>query len=360
MKIRPIREWNIIGRSKLWFTISLIIIIIGIVSLIFNQIKIKQSLNFGIDFTGGAMMRLDFEKAADVALIREILSKYGQGNSTIQLDQRDKSVAVIRMMAVKDSTEVDKIVADLEAKFGKINRETFSIDLIGPTVGAELRRNAVLTVSIALLLILMYISIRFKLKFGLATILALVHDLLVTIGVLALTRVQLNFPSVAALLSITAYSVQDSIVVLDRLRENLKFKKERQTFAEIANKSVTETWTRSFNTSFTTVLAVIVLAIWGGVAIRDFTTILIAGLIAGTYSSIYIVVPLLVLWEKRDERIIRSVIPSQQITSGEIKAQKAQKIEPSRAKVSTGRDETVGVAPKEKQKSKKKKTVRRR
>jgi len=260
MQIRPIREWNIVGRSKLWFTISIILISIGIIALIFNQVTMKQPLNFGIDFTGGVMMRLDFEKEANVAEIREILSKYGQGNATIQLDQKDKSIAVIRMMALKDSEDSDKIIADLEGKFGKVNRETLSVDIIGPTVGAELRRNAILTMSIALLLILIYIALRFKPKFAAATVLALIHDILVTIGVLAITRVQLNFPSIAALLSVTAYSVQDSIVILDRLRENLKFKKEKQTFAEIANKSVVETWTRSFNTSFTTVIGVAVLA----------------------------------------------------------------------------------------------------
>ena len=159
MQIRPIREWNIVGRSKLWFTISAIMISIGIIALIYNQVTIKQPLNFGIDFTGGVMMRLDFEKEANVAEIREILSEYGQGNATIQLDQKDKSIAVIRMMTLKNSEDSDKIITDLESKFGKVNRETLSIDIIGPTIGAELRRNAILTVSIALLLILIYISI---------------------------------------------------------------------------------------------------------------------------------------------------------------------------------------------------------
>lgn len=353
MQIRPIRDWNIIGRSKLWFTISIIIIIAGIASLGFNQIKTKQVLNFGIDFTGGVMMRLDFEKEADVAGIREILSKYGQGSATIQLDQKDKSHAMIRMMTLKDPKDSDKIIADLEGKYGKVNQETLSIDVIGPTIGAELRRNAILTVSIAILLILIYISIRFRPKFAAATVLALVHDLLITIGILAITKVQLNFPSVAALLSITAYSVQDSIVVLDRLRENLKFRKEKQTFAEIANKSVVETWTRSFNTSLTTFIGVMVLALFSGVAIRDFTTILLVGLIAGTYSSIYIVVPLIVFWEKKEERVIRSTIIPTKVISGEIKEQKAQRIEALGTK-------TTEITKEKTQKSKKKKKKTRR
>jgi len=355
MQIRPIREWNIIGRSKLWLTISIIIIISSIAALTFNQTRTKQPLNFGIDFTGGVMMRLDFEKEANVAEIRAILSKYGQGNATIQLDQRDKSHAVIRMRKINNSEDTNKIITDLEGKFGKVNRETLSIDSIGPTIGAELRKNAILTVSIALLLILIYISVRFRPKFAVATVLALVHDVLATIGILAITKVQLNFPSIAALLSVTAYSVQDSIVVLDRLRENLKFRKEKQTFAEIANRSVTETWTRSFNTSFTTIIGVIVLAFFGGVAIRDFTTILVAGLITGTYSSIYIVVPLLVLWEKREERVLRSTIPAK-IVSGEIKEQRAQRMEKARSI----KEEIAKTASKEPQKSKKKKKRSRR
>lgn len=360
MKIRPIKEWNIIGKSKLLLTISLIGVILSISVLIINYVTIGQPLNLGVDFTGGVLMKLDFENETDVTSIREILSKYGQGESTIQLDQKDKSITMIRMMAVKQSDDIDKIIADLEAKFGKINRDVLSIESIGPVVGAELRRNAILTISIALLLILMFISIRFKPKFALATILALFHDIIITIGVLAITRVQLNFPTVAALLSITAYSVQDSIVILDRLRENLKYRKEKQTFAEVANKSITDTLIRSFNTSFTTVIAVIILAFFGGVAIRDFTTVLLAGLIAGTYSSIYIVVPLLVTWEKKEERVIKTLIQPQQIVGGEIKEQRTQKAKSLKSESITSSEANKEINSKEKQKSKRKKSVRRR
>ena len=305
MQIKPIREWNIIGRSKLWFSISIIFIIIGIFSLIFNQTQLKTPLNFGIDFTGGVTMSLDFEKDLNVADIRTILTKYNLANSIIQLDQKKLSHVNIKLTPTEAST-IDTIMNDLEVKFGKIDINTQSIQSIGPTIGSELKRNALLTISIALLLILLYITIRFKPLFAVSTIIALLHDVLITVGVLAITRTQLNFPAVAALLSVTAYSVQDSIVILDRLRENLKYKKDKQTFAEIANISVTETWTRSFNTSFTTLVAVIVLSIFGGASIRDFTTILLIGIITGTYSSIYIVVPLLVLWNKKEERVIKT------------------------------------------------------
>jgi preprotein translocase subunit SecF len=305
MQFKPIREWNIIGKSKLWFALSLTIIFIGVFSLIFNDVKIKAPLNFGIDFTGGVKMSLDFEKDTDVAQLRTILTKYNLGNAVIQLEQSNKKHAIIKLEPT-ETTVIDKIVNDMEAKFGKINTDTQSIESIGPTIGSELKRNAILTISIALLLIFLYIVIRFRTSYAIATILALLHDVVITVGVLALTRIQLNFPSVAALLSVTAYSVQDSIIILDRLRENLKYKKDKQTFAEIANISVTETWTRSFNTSFTTLIAVIVLAFFGGSSIRDFTTILLVGITAGTYSSIYVVVPLLVLWRKKEERVIKT------------------------------------------------------
>jgi preprotein translocase subunit SecF len=303
MNIKPIREWNIIGHSKLLLGISVTLVILSILAMFFNAFTIHTPFNFGVDFTGGVVMNVDFDKPVDIAKIREVMAKFNQAGATIQKDQKDPKHAMIRLPNTENK---DQIFAALEKDIGKINRDTSTVDTIGPVVGAELRRNATLTMSLALLIILIYTAFRFQWKHGLAAVLALIHDVGVSLGVLALFRIQLNVPTVAAILSIIAYSLQDSIVILDRLRENIKYRKGNETFGELANRSVTESWTRSFNTSFTTVIGVAVLTIFVGASLRDFTTVLLVGLVAGTYSSIYIVVPLVLLWEKKDQQTIRA------------------------------------------------------
>jgi preprotein translocase subunit SecF len=305
MKIKPILEWNIIGHSKLLLSISATLVVLSICFMLINVFTTPthSPFNFGVDFTGGVVMNLDFDKTADEAAIRSTLGKFNEGGATIQRDKKDLKHIMIRL---SDTANKDQIIAALEKNIGKINRDTMSVDTIGPVVGAELRRNALLTMSLALLIILIYTAFRFQWKHGLAAVLALIHDVGVSLGALALFKIQLNVPTVAAVLSIIAYSLQDSIVILDRLRENIKYRKGNETFGELANRSVTESWTRSFNTSFTTVIGVAVLTIFVGASLRDFTTVLLVGLVAGTYSSIYIVVPLVLLWEKKEQQSIRA------------------------------------------------------
>jgi preprotein translocase subunit SecF len=302
MNIRPIREWNIIGHSKMLLGISVTLVILSILVMIINVFTIHTPFNFGVDFTGGVVMNLDFDKEVEVGTVRAVLEKFKQGGATIQRDQKDKKHMMIRLPNIENK---DQIIAAFEKDIGKINRDTMSVDTVGPVIGAELRKNALLTMSLALLIILIYTAFRFQWKHGLAAVLALIHDVGISLGVLALFRIQLNVPTVAAILSIIAYSLQDSIVILDRLRENTKYRKGNETFGELANRSVTESWTRSFNTSFTTLIGVAVLTIFVGASLRDFTTVLLVGLLAGTYSSIYIVVPLVLLWEKKEQRTIR-------------------------------------------------------
>lgn len=358
MKIKPISEWNIIGHSKLLLGISVSLVILSILAMLFNVFTIHTPFNFGVDFTGGVVMNLDFDKEVEVATVRTVLTKFSQAGATIQRDQKDKKHMMIRL---PDTKNKDEIITALEKDIGKINRDTMSVDTIGPVVGGELRRNAILTMSLALLIILIYTAFRFQWKHGLAAVLALVHDVGVSLGVLALFRIQLNVPTVAAVLSIIAYSLQDSIVILDRLRENIKYRKGNETFGELANRSVTESWTRSFNTSFTTLIGVAVLTIFVGASLRDFTTVLLVGLLAGTYSSIYIVVPMVLLWEKKDQQAIRAEYILHQND-----AEKRSKLVDSKYKapiktVSQGfATTTVASAPTTTVVSKKKKTNRRR
>jgi preprotein translocase subunit SecF len=295
-----ILAWDIVGRTRTWFTASSIIIAIGIVAMIVNTFSFGSPLKFGIDFIGGTVINASFERAPNEAVVRDILSANGYSTVTVQ------KVGTNGITMKVEATEIDpavsgKIISDIVAKYGAVDVGTKEITSIAPVIGRDLLRRSLFALGLSLLFTLLYISVRFKLSFGLATILGMVHDIFVAVGILALFRVPLNAPFVGAFLAIITYSVQDGVVVMDRIREKLRYR-TKEPFDKLANAAVTETWMRSFNTSFTTFLAVLVLFIMGGSPIRDFSTTLLVGIISGTYSSIYISTPLLVLWVQSRER----------------------------------------------------------
>jgi len=296
-----ILTWDIIGRTRTWFTVSSVIIVIGIVAMIVNTFSFGSPLKFGIDFIGGTLINASFEKAPDEAVVRDILSANGYSNVTVQ------RVGAKGITMKVEANEIDpavsgKIISDIVAKYGAVDVGTEEITSIAPVIGRDLLRRSSLALALSLLFTLLYITIRFKFSFGLATILGMVHDIFVALGILAVFRVPLNAPFVGAFLAIITYSVQDGVVVMDRIREKLRYR-AKEPFDKLANAAVTETWMRSFNTSFTTFLAVLVLFIMGGSPIRDFSTTLLVGIISGTYSSIYISTPLLVLWVQHREKV---------------------------------------------------------
>lgn len=295
--------WDIVRSSKKWTTISAVVIGIGLVAMIVNMVSFGSPLRFGIDFIGGTIINASFEKAPDEAVVRSILADNGYAGVTVQ-KTGDTGIS----MKV-EATEIDpavsgKILGAIEAKYGAMDKGTKEITSIAPVLGRDLLKRSALALGVALLFTLLYITIRFKWSFGLATIAALLHDVLVTLGILALFRIPLNAPFVGALLAIITYSVQDSVVVLDRVREKLRYR-TKEPFDKLANTAVTETWMRSFNTSFTTFLAVLALFLLGGSPVRDFSATLLIGIVAGTYSSLYIVVPLLVQWSQRSGKTAR-------------------------------------------------------
>ncbi len=293
-------QWNIIGKTRTWFTASAIIISLGIIAMVVNTFALGMPLKFGIDFVGGTLIDASFERAPDEASVRSILAANGYSTATVQRSG-EKGVTIKIEAKEIDPAVSGKIISAIEAKFGTVDAGTKQITSIAPVIGRDLLRRSGVALGLSLLFTLLYISIRFKFSFGLATILGMVHDIFVVLGILAIFRVPLNAPFVGAFLSITTYSVQDGVVVMDRIREKLRYR-TKEPFDQLANTAVTETWMRSFNTSFTTFLAVAVLFVMGGASIRDFSTTLLVGIISGTYSSIYISTPLLVLWTQRHEK----------------------------------------------------------
>jgi len=289
-----IKSWDIVGHTKLWFSISIIIILLGLISMGVNWVRTGFPLNLGIDFKGGTVITLSCKNTPDAQKVRDIVSSFGYKDAIVQEAQGNK--VIIKINAANISPDnITKIENEVD-KLYKVDKNNIQVTSIAPVIGSELARNGTIALGLALLFVLLYISIRFEFKIALATVIALFHDILVTLGMLSLFRIELNAPFIGAFLAIITYSVEDTVVVMDRIREKLKFR-IKETFKKLVNDSITEVWVRSMNTSITTFFSSLALVLFGGTAIRDFSMTLLFGLISGTYSSIYIASPLLILFK---------------------------------------------------------------
>jgi preprotein translocase subunit SecF len=306
------KHWDLIGKTWLWFTISGVTVVIGMLALMVH------GFNYGIDFTGGSLLRYEFAVplaandagVPDVtAKIRQVLDTMNLGHSEIQLvgnGEGQFSQVYLRTPPVANDEEAatrsQNIVASLEKIFpdkGKITdmgRET-----VGPVVGEELRNQAILALAIGYLLILIYITIRYEVRFGVAAVISLLHDILVVLGCMALFKVELNSAFVAALLTVLGYSNHDTVVIMDRIRENMRVHR-RATFAETVNASLLEVMARSVNLVLVVLFTVVSLLVFGGEAIRGFSFALLIGISCGCYSSIFTASPILVILENRAAR----------------------------------------------------------
>jgi len=278
--------YNFMSKRNLFVSISLIFIISSIV------LSFTKGFNWGIDFKGGTVVQVQFEKKAPVKDIRELLSKRFEGVSVTNFGS-DKEVIVKFPVTVKNSVtkdlgdEVSKILKPL-GQF-KIRR----VDIIGAQVGNELRDNGIKALVFAIIGVLIYVAFRFEWKFAVASVLALFHDIIISIGFVSLFNVDVNLDVLAALLTILGYSLNDTIVVFDRIREEIIGTKERD-LSKLINSAVSQTLSRTVLTSFTTFLVVLTLYMFGGEIIKPFSFTLLVGIIAGTYSSIFIASPLLI------------------------------------------------------------------
>jgi len=295
--MRIIKDTNIdfIGMRKIAITISLILILVGVVSLI-----IQGGPNYGIDFTGGTSLQLKFEKPVDVGQIRSILSGLGLGNSEIK-EFAEGNEILIRLQQQDNMEEVSsQVLQQLATQLPDNKFELRSKEAVGPRIGSELRRDAIMAILISLVLILIYISYRFEFKFAVGAVVALFHDVLITLGFFSLLKLEISLAVVAAFLTIIGYSLNDTIVVFDRIRENLKVMR-REDYVTIFNRSINQTLSRTLLTSLTTFVVVIILFFFGGEVIHIFSFALVVGVIVGTYSSIFIASPVVVEWYLRTE-----------------------------------------------------------
>lgn len=282
-------KFDIAGRAKLWFIISSVIIILGFFSMA------TRGFNFGIDFTGGTIIDLKFEQAVEISKVRESLKPFGLDGATIQLSGENSDVSssndvMIRTVDLEENQRKE-VMAAIKSNVG--NYEVLREEKVGATIGGELIFNAVMALVISWVLIILYIAYRFEYKFGIAAVLALVHDIFIVLTFFSFTQKQIDSSFVAALLTIVGYSINDTIVIFDRIRENLKLHFRRGgNFAEIVNRSIYQTLTRSLYTVFTCLFTTFALYFFGGETTKDFAFALIIGFSSGCYSSIFIAGPL--------------------------------------------------------------------
>ncbi|HOP87371.1 MAG TPA: protein translocase subunit SecF [Acetomicrobium flavidum] len=255
---------------------------------------ITRGLNFGIDFTGGMLLQLEFDSPVSVAEVRGSLDKIGFGGSVIQA-YSEKGV-LIRLKTDQESDQ-KKIVNSLRESLGK-NVKVLRTEVVGPVAGSQLRRSAILATSLALLAMLAYITFRFQFRFAVGGVVALVHDVIITLGIFSITYHEVSMPFIAGMLTLVGYSINDTIVVFDRVRENFKNLKQ-WGMVDLFNNSINQVLSRTINTSLTTLFPVITLFLWGGEVISDFSMALLVGIIVGTYSSIYIAGAIVVEWYLR-------------------------------------------------------------
>jgi len=303
------RTWDIIGKSKLWFTLSITLTVIGMVAWGI------WGLNFGIDFTGGSMYRYQFASpladsdagASDiVGKVRGVLGGLNLGSSNIQLvadDDGQLTNLYLRTPPVANDEEAARRDTQLQEALRKVLPDKGEItdlgrESVGPVVGAELRTKALWAFFLGTILIMLYITVRYEFRFAVAAIVALLHDILIVMGCMAVFRVELNSAFVAAILSVLGYSINDTVVIFDRIRENMRLHR-RASFAETANASLLETMARSVNTVMTLFICVVALLVFGGEAIRGFSLAMLFGVVIGCYSSVFIASPIVVWWDRR-------------------------------------------------------------
>lgn len=282
---------DFIGRKTLWFSLSAILIALSIIGIV------VRGLHFGIEFTGGTEISWRFEKKVNISEVRKVLSIGGLQNAVVQ--PSEKTDFFIRTQRLSTSAQ-EKATNALKSNLGG---DQLSIQSVGAAWGQQITNSAVLALILSMAALLAYISIRFEFKMAVSAIIALVHDILITLGIYALSGKEITPSTIAALLTILGYSLYDTIVVFHRILENSN-RLIKKPYSDVVNDSVNEVLVRSINTSVTTLLPVVALLTIGGETLKDFAFALFVGIASGTYSSIFTASPILAIWKEREPKYI--------------------------------------------------------
>lgn len=292
--IKPDINIDFVGKKGLAIVLSLVLILAGLVSLV-----AKGGPRYGIDFAGGTLIQVKFNQPTDAATIRGALAPLNLRGLTVQRFEGEGDEFLLRAQESSAALEglSHRITEALEGSFGEGQLELRRMEMVGPQAGRELRNRGLLAVLYAMIGILIYVSWRFKFRFAVGAILALLHDVLFTVGIFSLLNKEIDLPVIAAFLGIVGYSLNDTIIVYDRIRENTG-KIEKESFPSVINRSINETLSRTIMTSGTTLLVVLALLIFGGGVIQNFALALFIGIMVGTYSSVFVASPVLLYWDE--------------------------------------------------------------
>jgi len=290
--IRPDTRFDFIGKKKFTVWVSAIAILLSLGSIIYHG-----GLRYGVDFAGGILLQIKFSKTVDISEVRNAMEAIGSKDAVVQKFGGENEFLIRIEKSAEDLEAMSrKIQASLQERFKGQTLEIRRAEVVGPKVGKDLRNKAIWATVLSFLAILVYVAVRFRqVSYGLGGIVALIHDIIITFGAISLFDLEFSLTLLAVILTIIGFSINDTIVIFDRVRENIK-KMRKEKLDTIFNVSINETLGRTILTSGTVMMVVLILFFFGGPVIHDFTSALIVGLISGTYSTVYIASPIVLLW----------------------------------------------------------------
>jgi preprotein translocase subunit SecF len=290
--IRPDTRFDFIGKKKFTIWVSTIAILLSIGSIFYHG-----GLRYGVDFAGGILLQIKFSKMVDISEVRNAMEAIGSKDAVVQKFGGEDEFLIRIEKSSEDLEAMSKTIqASLQERFKGQTLEIRRAEVVGPKVGSDLKKKAIWATVLSFLAILIYVAVRFRqVSYGLGGIVALIHDIIITFGAISLFDLEFSLPLLAVILTIIGFSINDTIVIFDRVRENIK-KMRKEKLNTIFNVSINETLGRTILTSGTVMMVVLILFFFGGPVIHDFTSALIVGLISGTYSTVYVASPIVLLW----------------------------------------------------------------
>jgi len=311
MQLIPETNFDFMSKRKIAFIVSLLIIVPGLISML-----VRGGLNLGVEFAGGVQVEFGVRggAAVDIATVRQAVADAGFDNRNIQrAGGSSGDVFLIHLLSEAEGgtvtgeeasgreTVAQRILTKLRERYPGDTIELRRVESIGPKIGSELKGAAIKATFLSILLVMAYVAWRFEFRFGVATIVAALHDVLFVLGLFSILNKEMTLAVLAAFLTLVGYSVNDTIVVFDRIREELKLKQKRESYEAIFNAGINKTLSRTLLTGVTTLLVLLAIYIYGGDVLRDFAWVLLVGIVVGTYSSIFVAAPLVVEMHKRAE-----------------------------------------------------------
>lgn len=297
MRIFDNANFDFIGKRKTFFTVSAVVLLLMLATSIYFQVSRGSWLNYAVDFTGGTLVQVRISEETSVADLRQVIDNVVPGSEITAFGEGNEFIVRAPQSEGDASSAAELIVDGLRERYGE-NFEVVRTEAVGAKVGGELQTRALLAILLSFATTLIYLAFRFEWRFGLAAIIATAHDVLFALGFISVLQLDVALPTVAALLTILGYSLNDTIVVFDRVRENLP-NVRREGFESVLNRSINETLPRTAMTSLTTVITLLALYLFGTGSLRDFALIMIVGIVIATYSSIFIGAASLLEIEKR-------------------------------------------------------------